>query len=73
MILLVGGLIIGLLMGAKAYEPIKPFFETSFKGALVLFLLEMGIVAGARLLDLKKVELPLIFLGILIPILHGGL
>ncbi len=73
MILLVGGLIVGLLMGAKAYEPIKPFFETGFKGALVLFLLEMGIVAGARLSDLKKVGLPLISLGILIPILHGCL
>ena len=73
MILLVGGLVIGLLMGAKAYEPVKPFFETGFKGALVLFLLEMGIVAGARLSDLKKVGLPLISIGILLPILHGGL
>ncbi|MBC7419262.1 MAG: sodium-dependent bicarbonate transport family permease [Bdellovibrio sp.] len=73
MILLVGGLIIGFLMGAKSYEPVKPFFETGFKGALVLFLLEMGIVAGARLSDLKKVGLPLISLGILIPILHGTL
>ena len=73
MILLVGGLVIGLLMGAKAYEPVKPFFETGFKGALVLFLLEMGIVAGSRLSDLKKVGLPLISLGILIPILHGTL
>lgn len=73
MILLVGGLMVGLLMGAKAYEPVKPFFESGFKGALVLFLLEMGIVAGARLSDLKKVGLPLISLGVLIPILHGGL
>lgn len=73
MILLVGGLVIGLLMGAKAYEPVKPFFETGFKGALVLFLLEMGIVAGSRLSDLKKVGLPLISLGILIPLLHGTL
>ena len=73
MILLVGGLVIGFLMGAKAYEPVKPFFETGFKGALVLFLLEMGIVAGSRLSDLKKVGLPLISLGILIPILHGTL
>lgn len=71
MILLVGGLLIGFLMGGKAYEPIRPFFETGFKGALVLFLLEMGIVAGARLSDLKKVGLPLISLGVLIPILHG--
>lgn len=73
MILLVGGLVMGLLMGAKSYEPVKPFFETGFKGALVLFLLEMGIVAGSRLSDLKKVGLPLISLGILIPLLHGTL
>ncbi len=73
LILLLGGLVIGLLMGAKAYEPVKPFFETGFKGALVLFLLEMGIVAGSRLSDLKKVGLLLISLGILIPILHGTL
>lgn len=73
MLLLVGGLLIGFLMGAKSYEPIKPFFETGFKGALVLFLLEMGIVAGSRLSDLKKVGLRLIGLGMLIPLLHGAL
>lgn len=73
MILLVGGLIVGFLMGEKAYEPVKPFFETGFKGALVLFLLEMGIVAGARIADLKKVGVPLIFCGLLIPALHGFL
>lgn len=71
MILLVGGLVIGFLAGAKSYEPEKPFFETGFKGALVLFLLEMGIVAAARFADLKKVGGALVALGILIPILHG--
>jgi hypothetical protein len=71
MILLLGGLAIGFLTGAKAYEPVKPFFESGFKGALVLFLLEMGLVAGARIGDLKKVGLALISLGIFIPILHG--
>ncbi len=73
MVLLVGGLFIGLLMGEKGYQPIQPFFETGFKGALVLFLLEMGIIAGSRVSDLKKVGLRLTFLGILIPILHGSL
>lgn len=73
MILLVGGLVIGFLSGPKNYEPIKPFFESGFKGALVLFILEMGIVAATRLGDLKRVGLPLIALGILIPILHGTL
>ena len=73
MILLVGGLLIGFLTGAKAYEPVKPFFESGFKGALVLFLLEMGIVAGARLNDLRRVGGRLISLGIFIPILHGSI
>ncbi len=71
MILLVGGLLIGFLAGEKAYEPVKPFFESGFKGALVLFLLEMGIVAGARLNDLKRVGGRLIGLAIFIPIIHG--
>lgn len=73
MVLLVGGLFIGLLMGAKGYEPIKPFFETGFKGALVLFLLEMGIIAGARVADLKTVGVRIIGFGLLLPILHGSL
>lgn len=73
MILLVGGLIIGLLMGAHGYEPIKPFFESGFKGALVLFLLEMGIIAGSRISDLKRVGIPLVAMGVLLPIIHGAL
>lgn len=73
MILLVGGLLIGFAAGAKAYEPVKPFFDTGFKGALVLFLLEMGIVAGARFADLKKVGAALVSLGIFIPIFHGSI
>jgi hypothetical protein len=73
MILLVGGLFVGLLIGTKGYEPIKPFFETGFKGALVLFILEMGIVAATRFQDLRKVGFRLIGLGVLLPIIHGAL
>jgi len=73
MILLVGGLVIGLLMGEKSYEPVKPFFEGNFKGALTLFLLEMGIVAGTRLSDLRKVGAFLLGFGILMPLVHGVL
>ncbi len=73
MILLVGGLAIGFLMGERGYEPIKPFFETGFKGALVLFILEMGLVAATRFQDLNRVGFRLIGLGVLLPILHGAL
>ncbi|QDU29284.1 hypothetical protein ETAA8_43910 [Anatilimnocola aggregata] len=73
MILLVGGLVVGFCMGGKGYEPIKPFFEGMFKGALVLFLLEMGIVAGSRLGDLRRAGPFLLAFGILLPIVHGTL
>lgn len=73
MILLVGGLFMGLLMGEHGWEPVKPFFETGFKGALCLFLLEMGLVAGERLGDLKKVGPFLIGFGFAMPIIHGSL
>jgi len=71
MILLVGGLIIGFLMGDKNYQAIQPFFEGMFKGVLTLFLLEMGIVAGARLGDLKRVGPFLLAFGMLLPAAHG--
>jgi hypothetical protein len=71
MILLVGGLFVGLAIGEKGYHSIEPFYEDMFKGALTLFLLEMGIVAGSRLADLKRVGLFLLGFGIIMPILHG--
>ena len=73
MVLLVGGLVCGLLMGQRGYEPVKPFFEGLFKGALTIFLLEMGLVAGARMGDLRRAGLFLLGFGILMPIVHGTL
>lgn len=73
MVLLVGGMLVGFLAGERGYEPVRPFFETGFKGALTLFLLEMGLTAGARLGDLRKVGGFLLGFGVLVPIAHGGL
>jgi hypothetical protein len=73
MILLVGGMLMGFLMGAHGYEPVRPFFEGGFKGALTLLLLELGLVAGARLGDLRKVGPFLLAFGVGMPIIHGSL
>ena len=70
-VLLVGGLMIGLAVGPDGFEPVAPFFVSGFQGALVLFLLEKGIVAAHRLKDLREVGLFLIGFGIGVPILHG--
>lgn len=70
-LLLAGGLIIGWIAGPTGFEPIAPFFETGFKGALGLFLLEMGVITARRLEGLKEVGGFLIAFGILLPIFHG--
>lgn len=70
-ILLIGGLLIGWAAGPEQFEPVAPFFESGFKGALGLFLLEMGIITARRLEGLKKVGGFLIAFGILLPIFHG--
>jgi hypothetical protein len=53
--LLLGSLLIGFVCGPVRAAPLKPFIDTLFPGLLALFLLDMGIVAGRRLGDLRKV------------------
>ncbi len=72
-LLLVGGVVIGYLSGMEGLKQVEPFFVNGFKGALTLFLLEMGLVAARRLRDLKKVGAFLIGFGICMPIVHGVL
>ncbi len=73
MLLLVGGLFIGTIAGETGWKPVQPVFEGLFKGLLTLFLLEMGLAAGARLNDLKQAGVFLLGFGMLVPILHGSL
>lgn len=73
MVLLVGGLFMGLLMGDTGWKAVAPFYDGGFKGALTLFLLEMGLLAGARLGDLKKVGPFLLAFGTIMPMVHGAI
>lgn len=72
-LLLIGGLVIGFLGGKAGLAQVAPLFVDLFRGALTLFLLEMGMVAARRFRDLHKVGLFLVGFGILMPILHGTL
>ncbi len=76
MVLLVGGLVVGFLIGDRNWEVIQPFYDTRgaiFRGLLCLFMLEMGVTAGARLGDLRKVGGFLLGFGMLMPLVHGAL
>ena len=70
-VLLLGGLVIGTLAGADALAPIEPLFFGLFKGVLALFLLEMGLVAGGRLADLRRAGVFLVGFGIAAPLALG--
>ncbi len=70
-VLLVGGLCIGALCGTQKLADVQPFFGAAFKGALCLFMLELGLVAGKRLKDAGRAGLRLLSLGIILPPLLG--
>ena len=71
--LLIGGMIIGMITGKKGYEQIASLFDSPFKGVLVLFLIEVGIVTGRRMSELKTVGLSLLGFGSFLPIFHAFL
>jgi uncharacterized protein len=68
-LLLAGGLAIGAVMGEAGLKPIAPLFTDLFKGVLALFLLELGLVAGAQLGEVKRYGLRLLAVGIVSPLL----
>ena len=72
-LLLAGGLALGFLTGATGYDRIEPFFGSIFTGVLTLFLLELGIVAGRRIRDLRDAGIGLVAFGVLFPIAAGTL
>jgi uncharacterized protein len=70
-VILIGSIVIGYVIGNEGFAPIKILFEDLFVGAIVIFLIEMGIIAGQRLDDVKKVGAFLIGFSIVIPTLNG--
>jgi len=72
-LLLFGGLLIGAIAGKSGFAQVAPLFVDPFKGALTLFLLEMGMVAARQFRDVAKAGFFLVGFGIVMPILHGAL
>jgi len=68
-LLLLGGLVIGAVAGVDGTAPIKAVFIDPFKGVLALFLLELGLVAGARLAEVKRFGWQVVVIGVAVPLL----
>lgn len=71
--LLAGGVLLGFLTGSAGYARIEIFFGGLFTGVLTLFLLELGMVAGRRLKDLKQAGFGLFAFGTIFPLMAGSL
>lgn len=73
-ILLIGAFIIGMATGETGYTDIAPFIDDPFKGILCLFLLDMGLVAGRELRQVRRTLTPaLLLFGIYMPLIGGGI
>jgi hypothetical protein len=66
-LLLMGGLIIGAVAGEAGTAPIKAVFIDPFKGVLALFLLELGLVAGGRLAEVRRFGPAVLVIGLAAP------
>ena len=63
-LLLLGGLAIGAVAGDAGVAPIGAVFIAPFKGMLALFLLELGLVAGARLAEVRRFGVAVLAIGL---------
>ena len=66
-LLLLGGLVIGAVAGVEGTAPIQAVFIDPFKGVLALFLLELGLVAGGRLADVRRLGAAVLVVGLCAP------
>ena len=71
--LLTGGLIIGYIAGPDHIQPLDKLFFDMFKGVLALFLLEMGLVASARIHAFRDYGAFLAGFAILMPLFSAVL
>jgi hypothetical protein len=70
-VLLVGGLIIGMVSGPAGEASIAPMFVVLFPGVLVLFLIDLGILAGDHLSSVRKAGWPLVAFATVAPLVLG--
>lgn len=70
-VILLGSIVIGYVIGEEGFSSIKIVFEDLFVGAIVIFLIEMGIIAGKRLDDIKEVGVFLLVFSLVIPTFNG--
>lgn len=70
-LLILGSLVIGMLASTSQAEGIKPFTTDLFKGFLVIFLLDMGMISGRKLSEFIKNGWFTLLFALFVPFING--
>ena len=71
-VLLLGSFGIGWLTGERGMAELAPIVDAPFKGALCLFLLDMGLLTARRASELKGIGLRVAAFGLYMPLLGAA-
>ena len=72
-LLLIGGMVIGAVATKDGNEAVNLMYGQLFQGTLMLFMLDMGMVAAAQLSGIGRDAFRLVCFGIAVPLVHGFL
>lgn len=72
-LLLIGSLAIGVITGPTSGESLKPFMSGLFKGIVLLFLLDVGMLAARKAGKLVEVGPKLVAFGVVAPLANAAL
>lgn len=70
-ILLICGIVCGATAGDHGRELLNPFLVAPFYGVLMLFLLEMGLIAGTKIREANRIRKSLIAFAMISPIIQA--
>jgi hypothetical protein len=72
-VLLLGSFGIGWLTGERGMTELAPIVDAPFKGALCLFLLDMGLLTARRASELRGISLRVAAFGVYMPLVGAAL
>jgi hypothetical protein len=72
-VMLVGSFAVGWVTGPGGMAAVSPFIVDPMKGVLMLFLLDMGLVAARRLREANRLNLGLVAFGVLMPLASAAI
>ena len=70
-VLLVGGLLMGVISGEVGETQIAPLFIVLFPGVLVLFLVDLGVLAGENMSAIRQAGARLVSFALVAPLVLG--